>query len=400
MQNQTKYLFILISQINRYPSEGAAQSRTLTASLLNGRGYTAHEMLPTFALINMNGRLYDPVLGRMLSPDNYIQLPDFTQNFNRYSYVLNNPLKYTDPSGEIVWFAPVIIGAMVGSFVGGIRADRNNVNFQEGMLKGAIVGAISGAFALVGGGTFIANVAWGAVEGGTIGGIDAALWDQDVGKGIVYGAAIGATFAAGSSLWNSYNNYQDYGYFGTDEGIFNRLKGNVQNKYLNGNLSGVNNAMNDLNTYASRKYGFFPNFEFSVYRSTTTLDGRACVGFFDNKAGIGGSSLVKRSGAAIRRSMMHETQHINNILTSSIINTIDTKSSPMISTSTEKWFYRGDNLTILGNNHGTVGYYEPIQNAGRLHIGAYITESTRPGTQIAWQQYGWKKWFYLFPKRF
>jgi RHS repeat-associated protein len=64
------------------------------------RGFTGHEHLDNFALINMNGRLYDPMLGRMLSPDNYVQLASYTQSFNRYSYCLNNPLKYTDPSGE------------------------------------------------------------------------------------------------------------------------------------------------------------------------------------------------------------------------------------------------------------------------------------------------------------
>jgi RHS repeat-associated protein len=75
------------------------------------RGYTGHEMLSEFDIINMNqrslsrsgesnGRLYDPVLGRFFSPDNYVQMPDNSQNFNRYSYCLNNPLKYTDPSGE------------------------------------------------------------------------------------------------------------------------------------------------------------------------------------------------------------------------------------------------------------------------------------------------------------
>jgi len=47
----------------------------------------------------MNGRLYDPFTGQFLSPDNYVQAPDFTQNLNRYVYCLNNPLKYTDPSG-------------------------------------------------------------------------------------------------------------------------------------------------------------------------------------------------------------------------------------------------------------------------------------------------------------
>ncbi len=49
----------------------------------------------------MNGRLYDPVIGRMLSPDNYVQDVTNTQSYNRYSYANNNPLKYTDPTG---WF--------------------------------------------------------------------------------------------------------------------------------------------------------------------------------------------------------------------------------------------------------------------------------------------------------
>ena len=64
------------------------------------RGFTGHEHLPIFGLINMNGRLYDPFLARFLSPDPFVQAPDYTQNYNRYSYCLNNPLKYTDPTGE------------------------------------------------------------------------------------------------------------------------------------------------------------------------------------------------------------------------------------------------------------------------------------------------------------
>ena len=64
------------------------------------RGYTGHEHLDKFGLINMNGRMYDASLCRFLSPDPYVQMPDYSQNFNRYSYALNNPLVYTDPSGE------------------------------------------------------------------------------------------------------------------------------------------------------------------------------------------------------------------------------------------------------------------------------------------------------------
>ncbi len=80
-----------------------------------GRGYTGHEHLPAFGLINMNARLYDPAIGRFLSPDPYVQAPDFTQNFNRYSYCLNNPLKYTDPSGES--FLLTLLAVWAGNYV-------------------------------------------------------------------------------------------------------------------------------------------------------------------------------------------------------------------------------------------------------------------------------------------
>jgi RHS repeat-associated protein len=63
------------------------------------RGYTMHEHLDEVGIINMSGRIYDPVLGRFLQPDKIIQEPGNLQNHNRYSYVMNNPLKYTDPSG-------------------------------------------------------------------------------------------------------------------------------------------------------------------------------------------------------------------------------------------------------------------------------------------------------------
>ena len=70
------------------------------SSFTFSRGYTGHEMLDAFGLVNMNGRMYDPVLGRMLSPDNYVSLPEHSQGYNRYTYALNNPLVITDPSGD------------------------------------------------------------------------------------------------------------------------------------------------------------------------------------------------------------------------------------------------------------------------------------------------------------
>jgi RHS repeat-associated protein len=81
------------------------------------RGYTGHEHMEEFQLINMNGRLYDPLVGRMLSPDNYVQDNTHSQNYNRYSYVLNNPLKYTDPDGEFIVTA-LFVGALLFTDVG------------------------------------------------------------------------------------------------------------------------------------------------------------------------------------------------------------------------------------------------------------------------------------------
>ncbi len=66
--------------------------------------------------------MYDPWLGRMLSPDNFVQAPDYTQNLNRYSYALNNPLRYTDPDGEYIpiFVVPNVSCSAEGGFSLGI----------------------------------------------------------------------------------------------------------------------------------------------------------------------------------------------------------------------------------------------------------------------------------------
>ena len=66
------------------------------------RGFTGHEHLTAFGLVNMNGRMYDPVTSSFLSPDRYVQDPSSAQGFNRYAYCMYNPLRLTDPSG---WLA-------------------------------------------------------------------------------------------------------------------------------------------------------------------------------------------------------------------------------------------------------------------------------------------------------
>lgn len=63
------------------------------------RGFTGHEQLAEAGLIHMNGRIYDGALGRFVQADPVIQDPMRVQSLNRYSYVWNNPLNATDPSG-------------------------------------------------------------------------------------------------------------------------------------------------------------------------------------------------------------------------------------------------------------------------------------------------------------
>lgn len=97
------------------------------------RGFTGHEMVDDVGIIHMNGRIYDPKLARFLQADPFIQATTTTQSYNRYSYVLNNPLNATDPSGfffkkihnalkdarrSIIRGAVKIFGADVVSFVG------------------------------------------------------------------------------------------------------------------------------------------------------------------------------------------------------------------------------------------------------------------------------------------
>lgn len=77
-------------------------TKTTLRAYSTRHGYTLHEHLDSQALIHMNGRVYDPVVGRFTSADPNVVYPDNIQDYNRYSYVWNNPLSFTDPDGFAV----------------------------------------------------------------------------------------------------------------------------------------------------------------------------------------------------------------------------------------------------------------------------------------------------------
>jgi RHS repeat-associated protein len=73
---------------------------TIAASANKVRlGFTGHEQDDELGMINMRGRMYDPRLGRFLTVDPFVSRPLSSQSYNRYGYVLNNPTRYTDPTG-------------------------------------------------------------------------------------------------------------------------------------------------------------------------------------------------------------------------------------------------------------------------------------------------------------
>lgn len=178
------------------------------------RGYTGHEHLDEFKLINMNGRMYDPLLARFLSPDPFVQMPDFSQSFNRYAYCVNNPLVYMDPSGEMAWFVPVIIGAAIGLYSGGVIANDGQFNptkwdYSSGktwgyMLGGAVVGGISGyaGWAVAGSGIPMANTA----------GIAAASLTNSIGTWAYTGGQTPISISLGVASYDFTNG--TFGYLG------------------------------------------------------------------------------------------------------------------------------------------------------------------------------------------
>ena len=136
--NLGSYLAVVDSLGNKvfdahYDAWGRQHDVTVNSIGLH-RGYCGHEMLDEFRLINMNARLYSPYVGRFLAPDNYVQAPENTQSFNRYSYCLNNPLKYVDPDGNYALLDD-LIAVLVGGTVNGLGSGFQHRAVQNSKVK-------------------------------------------------------------------------------------------------------------------------------------------------------------------------------------------------------------------------------------------------------------------------
>ncbi len=188
--------------------------QALTPAMLSAtttRGFTRHEHIDAQNLIHMNGRVYDPLTGRFLQPDPVVQNTLNAQNWNRYSYVLNNPLSFTDPSG-LFWkklkklarnLFRSYVGQVIGQVVGNILFPGGGAIIQSiiggavgsllngGDLKAAAIGALqAGALTSIGNSLARGGITFreAVVLHGAVGGSASALRGGSFMEGFVSGA--------------------------------------------------------------------------------------------------------------------------------------------------------------------------------------------------------------------
>jgi RHS repeat-associated protein len=196
------------------------------------REFTGHETIPNLGLVNMNGRVYDSRLGRFLSPDPNVQFAANLQSYNRYSYVLNNPLRATDPTGYLLdesfgvhgldtmvgaalWIGGSVACAAYGPVTGGatcaaaafiITGWQTWVMTSQGVSFGMAlavngfaiaVGAATGYVAGAAGGSFAASLVAGAISGAVSRGVSTVLLGGDLTATDLLSAAAEGAVSAG-----------------------------------------------------------------------------------------------------------------------------------------------------------------------------------------------------------
>ncbi|MEW5745818.1 MAG: FG-GAP-like repeat-containing protein [Nitrospirota bacterium] len=164
--------------------------------------FTGQEQDDETGLYYYGARYYDPHIGRFISPDVIVQDPSDPQVFNRYSYARNNPLLYTDPTGQFFGIDDLIIGAVIGGAIfGGANAAIQGGDFGDilsGAFIGGVTGGIAGGFGLAASsivtaaGASAATATFvGGIAGGAIGGVISSAESGKIGQGLLIGAITG-----------------------------------------------------------------------------------------------------------------------------------------------------------------------------------------------------------------
>jgi RHS repeat-associated protein len=163
--------------------------------------YTGQEKDDSTGLYFYQARYYDAFLGRFIQADTIVPDPLDPQALNRYSYVLNNPILYTDPSGHFS-FVAFAIGAAISAITTAVQGGSIGDIFTSAIIGGAAAGVGFDAFSYVSKAAEVSVNAVGAgiiggIAGGAVGGLTAAVgykaagYDVDIGKGVGLGALAG-----------------------------------------------------------------------------------------------------------------------------------------------------------------------------------------------------------------
>jgi RHS repeat-associated protein len=184
--------------INTTP--GATDKLDAIVGLRTDRGFTEHEHLDEMGVVHMNGRINDPLIGRFMSADPFIQALENLQSYNRYAYVMNNPLTLTDPSGYFslrkVFRAVVVIAVAyyTGQWIG------------EALISSATSGFIAGTSGLSTGLVTLGGQAGvltglGSAIAGAAGGFAAGVLSSGTLEGGLQGALTGGAFGFVGGTW-------------------------------------------------------------------------------------------------------------------------------------------------------------------------------------------------------
>jgi len=166
-------------------------NNTITSAVTD-RGFTGQEHLDEVGLIHLNGRVYDPLLGRFVSADPFIQDPANLQSYNRYTYGFNNPLAAADPTGYIFGIDDLIIAAVV--IAASYQLEKDHVID-----------------------TGTRNLIWGVAVGWAFGPGPLALTDSTIINGAVGGFAAGYVGSGGNmdAAWKGAVGGAIFGFIGT-----------------------------------------------------------------------------------------------------------------------------------------------------------------------------------------
>jgi hypothetical protein len=314
-----------------------------------------------------------------ISCDNFVQSPTQSQNFNRYSYALGNPLKFTDPDGN----NPMLLALIIwGAYFGGAQANTNGQDVWRGMALGAASAAAGGwaggaVASAIGTGGFFGGAAAGATGGfvgGFVGGAGNALMNganfgQILSKGFksgiiggIGGGILGGLVQGVSSLEHGRKFWSGTGST-YDELAPANAECDTENSYY-GTCDGVEYNNEYAQGYSNDHYG-------NVKGIDLHADGSTPNGYTTH-----GDAVYNRRGAEVRGSTVLGEHGRYNVY---LYKAAFTSREQLFLTMGHEYLHVGFNLSGLKNmnsQHATIREFELAQSHewGGFHVGEYSAQ--------------------------